>query len=297
MPKFCIVIPTYNSAKTINEAISSCLNQTFNDFSIVVSDNCSKDNTEEIVSPIDSKKLHYIRNNSFLNKSESWNRAYEQSEDCEYLVNLHSDDVLDKHCLKNISESLAKKPIFIHGPCKRMSFDGNIYKKKINYPFGYTMAGAKLAESVILLNHIGIVGTAINKNSFHKTSGWDVALEFFQDVSLWIELSKFGNSQYIPKLFGYYRQPKLLNPNKYIIEMIKWYEDIINFDENYDIRVAAVNSLERTLERIINSQNTLVDPLILDSVSSIYKKLKNMKYARYNVKLRLNFLKFTSMFI
>lgn len=297
MPKFCIVIPTYNSAKTISEAIFSCLNQSFKDFSVVVSDNCSKDNTEEIVSSIYSKKLRYIRNNSYLNKSESWNRAYEQSEDCEYLVNLHSDDVLDNHCLKNISENIAKKPIFIHGPCKRISFDGNIYKNNFFYPFGYTMSGAKFAESVILSNHIGIVGTAINRNSFRKSSGWNANLEFFQDVSLWIELSKFGNSQYIPKLLGYYRQPKVLNPNKYINEMIKWYEDIINFNENNDIRIAAANSLERVLERVINSKSRLLDPLVLNSVLSTYKKLKNMDHVRYNVKFRLNFLKFKSMFI
>jgi hypothetical protein len=79
--------------------------------------------------------------------------------------------------------------------------------------------------------------------------------------------------------------------------MIKWYEDIINFNENNDIRIAAANSLERVLERVINSKNSLLDPLVLNSVLSTYKKLKNMDHVRYNVKFRLNFLKFKSMFI
>src|SRR2546422_844446 len=48
MPIFSIILPTFNSAAQIATALESILNQTFNDFEILVLDGCSGDNTIEI---------------------------------------------------------------------------------------------------------------------------------------------------------------------------------------------------------------------------------------------------------
>jgi glycosyltransferase involved in cell wall biosynthesis len=44
MPKVSVLIPTYNSAPFLDEAITSVLNQTYTDFEVVIVDNCSTDN-------------------------------------------------------------------------------------------------------------------------------------------------------------------------------------------------------------------------------------------------------------
>lgn len=46
--KFKIIIPTYNSEKWINKCIDSVLNQTYKDFTLVIVDDCSTDNTKKI---------------------------------------------------------------------------------------------------------------------------------------------------------------------------------------------------------------------------------------------------------
>ena len=53
--RFSIIIPTYNRAYIIDRAIKSVLNQTFEDFEIVVVDDNSSDNTFEIVNSFDDK--------------------------------------------------------------------------------------------------------------------------------------------------------------------------------------------------------------------------------------------------
>ena len=50
MPKVSVVIPTYNYAHFVGEAIQSILDQSFRDFEIIVIDDGSTDNTAEVVS-------------------------------------------------------------------------------------------------------------------------------------------------------------------------------------------------------------------------------------------------------
>ena len=48
-PLFSIVIPTYNRSELVQGAVRSVLGQTFADFEVVVSDNCSQDDTRDVV--------------------------------------------------------------------------------------------------------------------------------------------------------------------------------------------------------------------------------------------------------
>jgi len=45
MPRYSIIIPTYNRADSVSHTLESCFSQTFEDFEIVVVDDGSKDNT------------------------------------------------------------------------------------------------------------------------------------------------------------------------------------------------------------------------------------------------------------
>lgn len=61
-PKVSVIIPTYNCARYLPEAIESVLNQTYKDFEIIVVDDGSTDNTKEILSPYIEKGLvQYIQ--------------------------------------------------------------------------------------------------------------------------------------------------------------------------------------------------------------------------------------------
>lgn len=61
-PLVTIAIPTYNCARFIGEALHSVLHQGLEDFEVLVMDNASEDNTEEIVRSFGSERIRYIRN-------------------------------------------------------------------------------------------------------------------------------------------------------------------------------------------------------------------------------------------
>ncbi len=48
-PRISVLMPVYNTAAFLKEAVDSILNQTFKDFELIVLNDCSPDNSEEIL--------------------------------------------------------------------------------------------------------------------------------------------------------------------------------------------------------------------------------------------------------
>ena len=86
-----VIIPTYNRAHLISRAIKSVLNQTYQDFEIIVVDDGFIDNTEEIVKDFTDFKIHYIRHKHNQGVSAARNTGIRASRD-EYIALLDSDD-------------------------------------------------------------------------------------------------------------------------------------------------------------------------------------------------------------
>lgn len=93
-PLVSICIPTYNRANIITKAIDSALSQTYKNIEVIVVDNASTDNTEEIVSSYSDPRLSYVRNSENLGLFGNFNRCIELYKG-EYLHILHSDDFID----------------------------------------------------------------------------------------------------------------------------------------------------------------------------------------------------------
>jgi len=60
MPKVTVMIPTYNYARFLGEAIQSVLDQTFTDFELIIVDDGSTDNTREVVESFQDARIKYI---------------------------------------------------------------------------------------------------------------------------------------------------------------------------------------------------------------------------------------------
>src|SRR5437868_7134370 len=93
MPKVSVIIPTYNRGKLITRAVNSVLNQTFNDFEIIIVDDGSKDETKNILMPYQNQKKNRIKYFYQENRgiSAARNRGIKESTG-EYIAFLDSDD-------------------------------------------------------------------------------------------------------------------------------------------------------------------------------------------------------------
>ena len=68
-PTVSIIIPTYNRKLLIGRSIRSVLNQTYRDFELIIVDDASTDNTEEVVSSFNDERIKYVRHEK--NKGEA----------------------------------------------------------------------------------------------------------------------------------------------------------------------------------------------------------------------------------
>ena len=85
-PFFTVVIPTYNRADLLPLSIQSVLNQTFQDFEVVVVDNCSTDNTSQVMKQYtNDSRVRYFRNEQNMERGFSRNVGFHNG-DGEFLT-------------------------------------------------------------------------------------------------------------------------------------------------------------------------------------------------------------------
>jgi glycosyltransferase involved in cell wall biosynthesis len=96
LPLVSIAIPTYNRADSyLPQTLQSALNQTYPNIEILVSDNCSIDNTSEFISGIIDPRLRYFRHEENIGPNKNCDFCVSQAKG-DYILMLHDDDVIDE---------------------------------------------------------------------------------------------------------------------------------------------------------------------------------------------------------
>lgn len=102
-----IIMPTYNCAKFIGKTIESVIAQTYENWELIIVDDCSKDNTEEVVSKYKDNRIKYhrLKNNSgaAVARTEAMKKARGS-----YMAFLDSDDLWKKDKLEKQLEFMNK---------------------------------------------------------------------------------------------------------------------------------------------------------------------------------------------
>lgn len=98
-PFFSLIVVNYNNGDLIGEALSSAIAQTFSDFEVIVSDNCSTDNSWEVVCSFSDPRINAFRQTANIGMYPNLNFAVSKARGL-YLKFLNSDDVLHPQCLE-----------------------------------------------------------------------------------------------------------------------------------------------------------------------------------------------------
>lgn len=101
--KLTVIIPTRERADTLGAALRTCIHQRYDDLSILVSDNCSADNTAEVVHSFADKRIRYLNTGRRLAMSANWEFALSHV-DGGYVTIIGDDDGL----LPDAAADLAK---------------------------------------------------------------------------------------------------------------------------------------------------------------------------------------------
>ena len=70
-----IIMPSYNTANFIGETIKSVLEQTYKNWELLIVDDCSTDNTDEVVARYNDERITYMKNSKNSGAAVSRNKA------------------------------------------------------------------------------------------------------------------------------------------------------------------------------------------------------------------------------
>jgi glycosyltransferase involved in cell wall biosynthesis len=102
-PLFSVVIPTYNRSELVQGAVRSVLAQTFGNFEVVVSDNCSEDDTRDVIEAFQDPRVRYVRTPTHGVIADSWEFARSQARGTLVMM-LSDDDALVHNALARFAE-------------------------------------------------------------------------------------------------------------------------------------------------------------------------------------------------
>jgi glycosyltransferase involved in cell wall biosynthesis len=110
-PRLAIGLPVYNGEDYLEETLVSLQKQTFQDYSLIISDNASTDRTGEICQAYASAdpRIHYYRNEKNIGATQNWYRVFDLSSS-EYFASAAHDDLYAPEYMQKCMEVLDRDP-------------------------------------------------------------------------------------------------------------------------------------------------------------------------------------------
>lgn len=204
MPKVSVIIPTYNRARLIPEAIESVLAQSFRDFEIIVVDDGSTDNTAQVVSGLPVKYLRQENQGAPAARNKGLKVAQG-----EYLTFLDSDDILMEDALGKRVEVLDRHPEvgFSYGRAYLMDEKGHIFgMTRSRSRHSYVREGREEIGELIFGNHIPCPTVMVRRSCLEEVGAFNADLRTSsEDFELWVRLAKRYGVAYIAQPLAKYR--------------------------------------------------------------------------------------------
>ena len=136
-----IVMPSYNTAQYIGDSIQSVLNQTYSEWELLIVDDCSMDNTDEVVSSFSDKRIKYIKNKENYGAAVSRNRALRDAQG-KWIAFLDSDDLWLPDKLEKQIDFMEKNGYhFSYTNYVEITEEGNLNGIKVAGPFKISKKG------------------------------------------------------------------------------------------------------------------------------------------------------------
>ncbi len=194
-----VIIPNYNHAPFLTERIESVLNQTYQDFEVIILDDCSTDNSREIIEKYRNhpkvSKIVYNETNSG-STFRQWQKGFGLAKG-EYIWIAESDDVAHPEFLEAVVNEMSRQDNVVLGFSSMIRIDenGKNYGEIPLTSMGkFPMEGKDFIRHNMLFGcHILNASSAVfKKSSLSKISDEYTAYKGSGDYLFWIEIANTG---------------------------------------------------------------------------------------------------------
>lgn len=215
-----IVVPVYNAEKFIKDTIDSVLNQTYKNWELLLIDDCSIDNSHEIIKKYIKKdnRINYFKLRKNSGPAVARNKGIEEAKG-KYLCYLDADDKWDEHKLE-----------------KQINF-----MKKIKCDFSFTSYEFANKEGIPTGKKVFVPNKISYEQALKNTTIWTCTVMFdltkiskqiilmpnvkSEDTASWWKILKYVDYAYgMPEVLSFYRRSeRTLSSNKFVAIKRIWF--------------------------------------------------------------------------
>jgi glycosyltransferase involved in cell wall biosynthesis len=202
MPAVSVCIPSYNYGRYLRRALESVLAQTWRDFEVIVVDNCSADDTVEVVKAVarEFPELRYERNETPVGMAENFNRALALATG-RYVKILCADDWLAPDALRMSVEAMAQysEAAMVTTGRLMVSDDGEpALLARYSNNRGVVSGTEAINRCLFATNAIGEPSAVMFRRSL-SGRGFDERYLHAVDLEMWFHLLEQGELACIPE--------------------------------------------------------------------------------------------------
>ena len=193
--KVTVLMPAYNAENYIAEAIESVLHQSFIDFKLLIVNDGSTDNTEQIIRSFTDTRINLI-NQPHLGIAPALNTGLSKAKSI-YIARFDADDIC-------FSERLLEQVSFLdtHLDYVLVGSDAEYVSESGAHLFHFKCIG-HTHEQVIqkIYSYCPFIHSSVmyRKDAVIKTGGYSLYAHNFEDYFLWIQLKKYGKFYNLPQ--------------------------------------------------------------------------------------------------
>ena len=211
-----IIMPSFNTAQYIKETIQSVLNQTYTKWELIIVDDGSTDDTDEILTKIKDERIRYFKNKKNYGAAASRNKALREAKG-QWIAFLDSDDLWASDKLEKQINFMKKNGyVFSYTNYEEIDAEGNKTGVEVTGPrkitkigmFNYCWPGCLTV--MFDATKIGLIQIAdIKKNN---------------DYAMWLKISRKADCYLLNKCLGSYRKGRIGSVSTHSIKtMIGWH--------------------------------------------------------------------------
>lgn len=229
-----VIIPNFNHAPFLKERIDSVLNQTYKDFEIIILDDCSTDNSREIIESYRGNekisKIIYNQENSG-STFKQWTKGISYSEG-DWIWIAESDDWCSEFFLENLVNDLIKDSSIAFTYCQSYIYEEN-NTVRVNWqkvPFKLRIEKEQFFNEFMLKGNAVYNASMVifNKKLYHKLDSKEyLKYKYSGDWVFWTDMSRMGDVIRSSEILNNYRKSHNLNVSSKIMRNgLNFYEDV-----------------------------------------------------------------------
>ncbi len=196
-----IILPTYNGEKYIKKSIESCLNQTFQNFELIIVDDCSTDDTPKIIQKFakQDSRIKIITNAKNRKLPESLNIGF-QSSSGKYLTWTSDDNIYKEDAIEvMISELEFRNCNFVYTDMDIIDENDLVIK------YSRSMQNLGNPSELPIYNTVGAC-FLYTREVYDTIGDYDAKKELVEDWDYWFKIYLIFKIVHIPKSLYMYRE-------------------------------------------------------------------------------------------